>query len=476
MANKFWVGGGTNTNWNSSPTTNWANSSGGPGNQTAPGSSDLVVFDSNSGTANSVISANITVQGLECDGSTAGTGAYGGTITHNTAVTLTINTGAANSLRFASGMTYTPASTTAKIAFTHTTGTANIKSYGKALAALQINGAGGTTQTLDDLKVNAVATSPFTLTAGIFDFNGGAGGPFAFTANTIDLSANNTRSFIMGGTCKIGGNVATNSTIWFIANAGTLTFTKNSSNIEVLAPSSAIATVVFATTNITYNDLILDASTMQTNFCLAATGGSTFAHLTANTGWNLIFTQSGTVTISNPFTWAGTQALPMNVMFTYNITPPTISCASGACSLNWGSITGINAGGGATFTATNTMNGGNTAGWSISPPADATAVLSAAEVTTLGRIIDGVALGTVTTGASTTSIPTSALAFNGVAATGVVSNQFVGRNVQFDRGTTTAGLRGILSAISASTASNTPTFTVATLPATPVSGDTFVVI
>lgn len=87
-----------------------------------------------------------------------------------------------------------------------------------------------------------------------------------------------------------------------------------------------------------------------------------------------------------------------------------------------------------------------------------------------------IARGTVTTGASTTSVPTSALTINGSAASGVVADQFKNRTILFDGGTTTAGLRGASAAISANTASNTPTLTVGTLPATPASGDLFSVI
>ncbi len=96
--------------------------------------------------------------------------------------------------------------------------------------------------------------------------------------------------------------------------------------------------------------------------------------------------------------------------------------------------------------------------------------------TTVSATLNAVARGTVTTGASTTSVPTSAFAIAGAAASGVVVSQFVGRVVSFDGNTTTAGLRGAASAISASTASNTPTLTVATLPATPASGDLFSII
>lgn len=98
------------------------------------------------------------------------------------------------------------------------------------------------------------------------------------------------------------------------------------------------------------------------------------------------------------------------------------------------------------------------------------------ERSNLDKTTKAIGRGTVTTGGSTTSVPTSALTIAGSAATGVVVSQFVGRIVLFDGDTTTAGLRGAVSAISASTASNTPTFTVGTLPATPTSGDTFSVI
>ena len=53
MADKYWVGGsGT---WNSTSTANWSTSSGGPPGVSAPGSSDRVFFDNNSGASGSVV-------------------------------------------------------------------------------------------------------------------------------------------------------------------------------------------------------------------------------------------------------------------------------------------------------------------------------------------------------------------------------------------------------------------------------------
>lgn len=95
------------------------------------------------------------------------------------------------------------------------------------------------------------------------------------------------------------------------------------------------------------------------------------------------------------------------------------------------------------------------------------------DLTTIATAGTAIPVGTVTTGASTTSVPTSALSINGSAATGVVADQFKNGFIFFAATTTTAGLRCCKRSISANTASNTPTLTVDTLPATPANGDTF---
>ncbi len=473
MASRFWVGGGSANTWAATANTNWAATSGGAFNQSVPGVGDIAVFDSNSGVGNSVISANITVQGLECDGSTLGTGAYAGTLTHNTSVTLTLNTGAANTLRFAAGMTYTPASTSSIIALTHTTGTANIKSNGQRLFALTINGAGGTTQTLDALLVNFGTSAILTLTSGIIDFNGGAGGPYVVTACLFTGSGSTTRSLILGGTFTIGGAAPTATTIWNLATTTLLTFTKNSANIIVLTPATSNVGVIFQGGNLTYNGLTLNTSTTAQTFALFGT--NTFSSVAINPGWAFQFPGNATTTISTAFTLTGTQSTPI-LLESSTSQQATVSVASGACTLTWGGLAGINATGGATFTATNSFSFGTNPGWSITPPADYTTTLAANTVTNLNATMGAVARGTVTTGATTTSVPTSAFTLNGSAATGVVANEFALRVILFDGNTTTAGLRGSAVTISASSASNTPTFTTGTLPATPASGDTFSVI
>jgi len=519
LANRFFVGGNGSTWHVASGNTNWSTTSGGASNATEPGTGDVAILDGNS--PSNTISTAFTIQGLDCTG---GTGSFANTLTHNTAVTLTINTGAATSLRFSSGMTYTPASTSSLITFTNTTGTAQLTSAGKAFTAITVNGAGGTVQQQDNLNVNAVTNSILTVTAGVFDANGNA-----TTACIFSSSNSNTRSILLGSSVTLGGNVTENTTVWNFTTVTGLTFTKNSAAMTILnASSNIIGGIGFAGGGLTYNGLTVNASTY--GLTLVTTGSNTFSTFSIGAGWSLCVTQGTTTTVTTAFTLAGTQSKPMMIS---NTTPwfgqASISCPSGTATLKWGGLQGITATGGATFTASDTFDFGGNSGWSITPPADsaltpaaiATAVwqdTTSGDFTTTGSIgkslftsgnapgaASGLALvgsavnasqiagstvaatslsdtinttlyGTVTTGASTTSVPTSALTIKGVAVTGVVANQYAGRALIFDGATTTAGLRGAAATISANTASNTPTFTVGTLPATPASGDVFEIV
>jgi hypothetical protein len=86
----------------------------------------------------------------------------------------------------------------------------------------------------------------------------------------------------------------------------------------------------------------------------------------------------------------------------------------------------------------------------------------------IARSTQGIVLGTVDAASTTTSIVTSSL--DPAAA---VTDQFKGRIVTFQQGTTTANLRGQSTDITASTAAGV--LTVTALSTAPVSGDVFVV-
>lgn len=79
MANRYWVGG--TGSWNSTNTTNWSATSGGAGGASAPGASDDVFFDANSGTGTVTVAQWIGVKSLTCTG-------YSGTITSTTSLSV----------------------------------------------------------------------------------------------------------------------------------------------------------------------------------------------------------------------------------------------------------------------------------------------------------------------------------------------------------------------------------------------------
>lgn len=352
----FVVAGGGNSN----STSTWTATTGGSTCTCVPATSDAVILDSAAGQL--TINAALTVASLDASG-TGGSGSpYTNTLTHG-AFTLTINTGVSNSLKFSAGMTYTPASTSALVTLTHTSGTANITSNGKKFFALTINGAGGTTRILDPLLVNFGNNSILTIAAGIFDANGGAGGPYEITANLFNSNNSNVRSVIFGGNVTIGGTATGSQNIWSMATTGTLTFTKNSANIIILPPSAPLILWNFFSAGLTYNDITFNNNTSGTTIALNST--PTFAHFNIGSGW--VLQLNGTITVSNAFTWTGTQAHPI-LIYTVGSSVSTLSVPSGTSTLTWGSLFGIVGSGGATFTATNTFDFGNNAGWAISAP------------------------------------------------------------------------------------------------------------
>jgi hypothetical protein len=175
MANRYWVGGGSSSNWNATGNTNWGTASNTQDNAAEPTAADDVFFDGvGTGAADCVISANAVCRSINCTG-------YANTITHNAGVTLAVGdatAGASNvALAFDPDMTYTLGSgTTSAISFISSsatqqtidfaekiTGNAGIGS-GSVSGNYQLTGQWGTS------SVNVDQTT--TYTKGTFDFNG----------------------------------------------------------------------------------------------------------------------------------------------------------------------------------------------------------------------------------------------------------------------------------------------------------------
>lgn len=230
MADRYWVGGGSSTNWNATGPTNWSASSGGANDASVPGSSDNVFFDANSGSGGSVISASISVLSLDCDG-------YTGTLTHNSAVNLTIGDNALVSLvRFSAGMTYTPVSTTANIRTSISFGGhINFTSNGQAIGSLTLNRTNGALVLVDDMTVNGAVT----FTRGVLNLNGNN-----LSCGSISSSNSNWRSVISGGTYN---TIYAGTTAFGVVTIGILggDDTSSETNQQVGQSFSAGSTVVY---------------------------------------------------------------------------------------------------------------------------------------------------------------------------------------------------------------------------------------
>lgn len=83
-ASRYWVGGGSSTNWNATTNTNWGSVSGGANNATVPTSADDVFFDGAgaNGNTNSTISVIITILSINISSG------YTATMTHNAILTI----------------------------------------------------------------------------------------------------------------------------------------------------------------------------------------------------------------------------------------------------------------------------------------------------------------------------------------------------------------------------------------------------
>ncbi len=186
MAARFWIGGGTDTTWVASPTTNWAATSGGTTRVAAPTSADDVTFDGVGVNGNTVSVISATANAL----SFTVTSGYTSTITWNGTLVVAgnITLGANMTIAGASSITSSAAGTL----------TSNGKTWPNSVAAT--TGA-GTRTFADAWTIGGTLTSNITTTfalnglltvAAIVISNGASvpvtfAGAFGFITNTLNL-------------------------------------------------------------------------------------------------------------------------------------------------------------------------------------------------------------------------------------------------------------------------------------------------
>lgn len=302
MAAKFWVGGGTNTNWNSSPVTNWANSSGGTGNQTAPTSTDDVTFDgAGSGNGASVISATITVLSLTF------TSGYTNTITISATTTIAGNftDNTAHTWAGASAITISAASTITSGGKTFPNGVTFSNTNIKILSgnwtisgALTVSGATTLNWTTNEvltvvgLTMNNTMAGTATVTMSGGTWSGGAA-----LSNNFSIAGNVTIS---------GTNAYQTGT--FTYTSGTVTTTSSTLQLNASCTLNTAGITFNNVTSIATSTITINSLLSATSFTVSSSTNPTFAGTTGFTVGTFTCSQvaATTVTFKNGVTYTVT--------------------------------------------------------------------------------------------------------------------------------------------------------------------------
>ncbi len=187
-----WTADGTTAVWTASANGDWS-TAGNWSTNSAPGTTTDVKASDSYSSKNITLSSTDNARDLDFTG-------YTGTLTHNTGTTLNIY----GSLTLASGMTYTPASSTSILNFAATTTGKTITLNGKTLNSLAFDGVGGG-WTLQDTNVtlnNNLTISNGTLTSctGNLSIAGNWTNNGNFTHNSGTVILNGTNQAINGST------------------------------------------------------------------------------------------------------------------------------------------------------------------------------------------------------------------------------------------------------------------------------------
>lgn len=350
-ANKFWVGGGSSASWGATAPTNWANSSGGAGNQAVPATGDAVFFDANSGTGAATWDATISLASLICTGSR-------NNISHGSVGLITISSGDYELPSGLGGTYVITALTPPVVTFTGTSGTQHITTHGFTVTPFTFNGVGGTFQLQDNVTMTTVAgLGSIILTNGTLDGQSFDVAMVTFTSNNANVRA-----------LKGSGNW----TVGIQNNNGIIWDTNTSTNLDISLFSGTV--VIAGTTSatrymnngaITTYNLNIGPNTLGGLFVPTTNG--TYASLTISgpeTVQILTLTVSSAAGVQIHGTKGNEVFLVTNVISSQH----SLTVASGNVNMSWVGIRDINFIGGATFMATNSFDLGDNAGITILPP------------------------------------------------------------------------------------------------------------
>jgi hypothetical protein len=205
----------------------------------------------------------------------------------------------------------------------------------------------------------------------------------AFTG-TIDFSVNNPSmtmgQFVSNGsgtrTLKMGSGTFTLITIAGIipvvdfSTITGLTFTAGTSTFSIQLNQGAVLTHTFIGGGQTFANVSVSGGSIPGTW-LQINNSNTFGTLAVTAPASILLNTNTTLTITNAFTLAGSSSSSMVFLGTYNpqsTQKGTISIASGTATCAWCAIQNLTFSGGATFSATNSIDLQGNTGISISGP------------------------------------------------------------------------------------------------------------
>lgn len=363
MANRYWVGG--TENWNTTAGSKWSTTSGGAGGEAVPTSSDDVYFDASSGAVTVTVSANSVCKTLNFTGFT-------GTFAKSSNITISGN------LTLGSGMTLSGSG------YFNFNATATIISNGISFGGiyLNINISSSGTITLGDDFISTATNSINMASSGI-----------TFNANNNNITINNFRfSGASNGTVNMGSGLWTLTgygTVWEDISDGTI----NGDTSTIKITNTTNNDITFFSNGKTFNNIWFNRGT--STGIITIKGSNTFTE----------FKDTGTVAHTIKFTDATDQtitSLDINgssgklITLTGTSTGGwAISDTTGTNTVNYCNISYSTATGGATFNATNSIDGGNNSGWNITGAAPANVKTFQGVAKASVKTLQGVAIASV---------------------------------------------------------------------------------
>ena len=356
--NLYWIGNGGN--WNDG--NRWSTTSGGAPYGCSPRSLDNVFFDANSfSAAGQTVTINVA---------TASCRNMNWTGVTNIPTFASANTNTLNihgSLTLVPGMTLTSSGFLAIVNLQATATGQTLTMAGKAFGNfVNFNGIGGGWILQDGLTT----TSDVFLNNGTLNTNNQT-----VTARMFNSNNTNVRALNMGSSVF---NLSYALWFWEVSNGTNLTLDAGTSTINGIVGQAGFSQSFRGGgkiyNNLNFNATINNGGTLDGNNTFnnvtfvnhgIITGNNTFNNLTFSPGFTYTLTSARTQTITGNLTANGTCTSGITIVSNSPSVSTTISKSTGSVTLNSVTLTRITAIGGATFTANNSLDGGNNSGWTI---------------------------------------------------------------------------------------------------------------